>query len=125
MSTLIYFHTRTLIWFLTFLLKHQYHYIIKFEEFYTTTKWEQSWNMVVSVKSVKSTITAPSFVNKGASFTISCDAEGYRPPTMIKLSKDGQDVVIWNEPRIICTGETFYKFKCSFDVPNSASRWIC
>ena len=80
--------------------------------------------MVVSVKSVQSTITAPSSVKKGTSFTITCTAEGYRPPTTIKLSKDGQDVVIWNEPKTKCTGEAFYKFKCSFDVTDSASRWI-
>ena len=81
--------------------------------------------MIVSVKSVQSTITAPSFVKKGASLTISCTAEGFRPPTMIKLSKDGKDVVVWNEPKNDCTEETFYKFKCSFNVSNSASRWTC
>ena len=81
--------------------------------------------MVVSVKSVQSTITAPSSVKKGTSFTITCTAEGYRPPTMIKLLKDGKDVVVWNDPENDCTEETFYKFECSFDVSNSESRWTC
>ena len=73
----------------------------------------------VSVEPVQSTISAPSVLSKGASLSITCTAEGYRPPTMIKLSKDGQDIVVWSDPKKNCSELFFYKFQCSLEISNA------
>ena len=75
-------------------------------------------NMVISVKDVTSTITAPAIVDKGSQFTITCVAEGYRAPHYIALEKDDITVKTWVLDSE-CISPFFYQFKCSYSVPHS------
>ena len=77
-----------------------------------------------SVNPVQSTISAPSVLSKGASLSITCTAEGYRPPTMIKLAKDGQDVIVWSDSMKNCSELSFYQFQCSWEISNATCENI-